>query len=774
MGIFYRRPLMICFGCFMITAVAFYSFSLFFKYLIFFILAASLPALLVFIVMSREKKRKITACVILTAVMFSAVAAASSFIYYDCFIGKYESESGKEKTVEAVVLDTDEYGGYMTSHSIMLRSIDGERAVGKAKLTLGYHSAFHSGDVIRIKAVCTPLADAVYDSSYVGTLHAKGFAAAFTVENEADSESEKLGEGSDIFTLFSDFNGKLDRVLDKVIGGDAGRLASAVFLGNREGLSDTILRDFRRTGVFHLLAISGVHISVISAIADLLLSLIGLGKRQRGILMIPLLVCYWFLSGCSVTALRAILMSGAVFIGFILKHPADPPTVLFAVCGGIMLVSPGAVADVGFWMTFLATLGIITAAPYITKILKRNQKESRLRYFLKTVGRFVVSALLMTLAANFILLFIMWYEFGEVSVVAPLTNLLVGTATSAVIAATPVCLLLCGMPWLAAPVAWFIRNVSSYIFSVTVYLSEKRYAVLSLRYDFAGVIVIIFSIALLILLIVRLDKFKWLTLVPPAAAVIAFAVCLGVYTPAHADELSFTYLRRGDREMTIAVESGRAFICDMSDGSYTNLYYAAEEARDLCAAETEVLMLTHYHNKYLVSLDTFFGRYRVRNIWLPEPESESEFTVLSGICEIAETHGVTPTVYRRGEKLRIFGKGSIEVFPYETLKRSVQPAIGFAVRYGSCGIAYIGSSYLETESASLAKDIASECDALIIGTHGPNMKEDYVLPVGSSASLVIFSDGDAKARALLPTDYDGNAEFFASPERKNAVFRYNG
>lgn len=765
---------MICFGCFIITAVAFYSFSPYVKYLIFFILAASLPALIVFIAMCRERKRRITACVMLTAVAFSAAAAASSFIYYDCFIGGYESEGGKEKTVEAVVLDTHDFGGYMTSHGILLRSIDGERAFGKAKLTLGYHSAFHTGDVIRIKAVCTPLAEAAYDGSRAGTLQAKGFAAAFTVEDEACSESENIGRESNIFTLFSGFNGRLDRILDRTVEGDAGRLASAVFLGNREGLPDTVLRDFRRTGVFHLLAISGVHISVIVEIADLLLSLAGLGKRQRGILMIPLLVCYWLLSGCSVTAMRAILMSGAVFVGFMLKRPADPPTVLFAACGGIMFVSPGAVADVGFWMTFLATLGIITAAPYITKILKRNQKESKLRYFLKTVGRFVVSALLVTLAANFILLFIMWYEFGEISVVAPLTNLLVGTAASAVIAATPICLLLCGIPWLAAPAAWLIRKVSSYIFAVTGYLSEKRYAVLSLRYDFAGAIVILFSIALLILLVVRLDKLRWLTLVPPAAAVMAFAICLGVCTSVHADELSFTYLRRGDREMTVAVGNGRAFICDMSDGSYTNLYYAAEEARDLCATETEVLMLTHYHSKYLVSLDTFFGRYTVRSIWLPEPESESEFTVLSGICEIAEDYGVIPTVYRRGEKLRIFGKGSIEVFPYETLKRSVQPAIGFSVRYGSCGIAYIGSSYFETKSAELASEIASECGTVIIGAHGPNMKEDYILPVGDSTSLVIFSDDNAKEKALLPADYKGTAEFFVSPERKNAVFHYNG
>lgn len=774
MGIFYRRPLMICFGCFMVTAVAFYSFSLYFKYAVFFALAAAFPALIVYIAMSRERKRRLTACVILTAVAFSAVAAASSFIYYDCFVGKYELERGKKKTVEAVVLDTDESGGYLTSHGIMLKSIDGERAFGKAKLTLEYHSAFHTGDVIRINAVCTPLADAVYDSSYVGTLHAKGFVAAFTVEDEAEAESETLGEERNIFTVCAGFNEILDKALDKAVGGDAGRLASAVFLGNREGLPDTVLRDFRRTGVFHLLAISGVHISVISAIADFLLSLTGLGKRQRGMLIIPLLICYWFLSGCSVTALRAILMSCAMLVGFMLKRPVDPPTVLFAVCGGIMLVSPGAVADVGFWMTFLATLGIITASPYISKILKRNQKESRLRYSLKTLGRLVISALLVTLAANVMLMLVMWYEFGEISVVAPLTNLLVGASASAVIAATPVCLIICGVPGLSSIVAWFMRTVSGYIFSVTGFLSEKRYAVLSLRYGFADVIVILFSIALLIMLVVRLDKLKWLTLVPPTAAVLAFVICMGVYVPAHADEMSFTYLRRGEREMAVAVGNGKSLICDMSDGSYTNLYYAAEEARNLCATETEVLMLTHYHNKYLVSLRTFFGRYKVRNIWLPEPESESELSVLERICGIAREYGVTPTVYNRGEELRIFGKGSIEVFPYEKLKRSAQPTVGFVLKYGSRAAAYIGSSYFETKSASLVGDIASGCDTLIFGTHGPNLKEDYLLPIGENASLVVFSDKDAKERALLPADYDGSTEFWVSPERFHTIFRYDG
>lgn len=773
MGIFYRRPLMTCFGCYIITAAVLYCFPSQVGNVLAFLLAASLPAMIVFIVMSRKKAHRLTAAVIFTAVIFSAVAAASSFIYYDVFMGKYESDAGKDKTLEALVLDTEVDTGYLTSHSIMLRSIDGERTIGKAKLMLGYHSAFHAGDVIRIKAVGIPLSEAVTERAYVGALHAKGYVAAFSVENEDDSYSEKLGEENNLLTIFSGFNEKLDRVISDGVGGEAGKLASAVFLGNREGLSDTTLRDFRRTGVFHLLAISGVHISVVAAFAGFLLSLTGLGKRQRGIILIPLLFGYWLLTGCSVTALRAVLMSGAVFIGFMMKRPADPATVLFSVCGGIMFFSPGSVADIGFWMTFLATLGIITAAPYITKILKRNQKESKLKYAIKTVGRFAISALLVTLAANFALLFVMWYEFGEISVIAPLTNLLVGMAMSAVIAAAPVYLILCGVPWLASPVGWFIRKASSYILGVTGALSEKRYAVVSLRYDFAGVIVTVFSISILVLLVVRLSKLKWLTIVPPIAAVMAFAVCLGIYIPVHADEMSMTYLRRGEREMIVAVGSGKAFICDVSDGSYTNLYYAAEEARRLCATETEVLMLTHYHDKYLVSLRTFFGRNTVRSIWVPKPLNESEYRVLEGICRLAEEFKVVPVVYRDGESLKIFGKGSIETFPRETLDRSAQPAVGFVIKYGRELIAYVGSSYLETKSAYVAREIASGCGTLILGTHGPNIAKDYIVPIGESTSLVIFSDEDTKERAVLPADYDGDTDFLASPERRNMVFNAN-
>ena len=184
-------------------------------------------------------------------------------------------------------------------------------------------------------------------------------------------------------------------------------------------------------------------------------------------------------------------------------------------------------------------------------------------------------------------------------------------------------------------------------------------------------------------------------------------------------------------------------------------------------------MLTHYHDKYLVSLRTFFGRNTVRSIWVPKPLNESEYRVLEGICRLAEEFKVVPVVYRDGESLKIFGKGSIETFPRETLDRSAQPAVGFVIKYGRELIAYVGSSYLETKSAYVAREIASGCGTLILGTHGPNIAKDYIVPIGESTSLVIFSDEDTKERAVLPADYDGDTDFLASPERRNMVFNAN-
>ncbi len=770
MGIFHKRPFMLCWACLLFTAAILYYFAAVVKIAVMTVLAAVTVTLAICLLLGRGKRRRIGLTVALIAVVFSLLAAATSYLYYDVWVGGYESESGKVSDVEALVTSVDRGSDFFTEYDVTVKRIDGERRYGKAKLILNYHGTFHVGDVITVKATGTSLKEVAADRISVSALYAEGYVAAFTSENDVPEDANVTGDGSAVpAVILSNLNSELSRKLSEGIGGDAGALSAAIFLGNRGGLSDEIARDFTRSGIVHLLAISGTHIAVIAALAEGVMALLGMKKRARCFVMIPLLLGYLCLTGGSISATRSVLMCIAAYLAFMRRYPPDPLTVLFTVCGAIVLLSPAAVSDVGFWMSFSATCGIIVAAPYVAKILKRNQKESKLIYGLKTAGRAAVSAVLVSLTASFAIAVIMWYEFGEASVIAPVTNLLTGFAVSGVIILAPIYLLVCGIPWLAAPVAWLSRGLSSYVLTVSSALSAPRYSVVSLKYGFAAPLTVTFGVAMAVLLVINLGKRKWAVLIPPAALVLTFSLCLGVFSAVHGNETGVTYLRQGEREMLVAVNSGRAFICDISDGNYSNFYIAEDEASDMYATEVEVLMLTHYHDKYTVSLRTFLGRHLVRRLWLPEPMDHGELLILQTLCTVAEEYGTVVTVYERGDSLRIFGQGSVTVLPYERLDRSAQPAVGLVIEYGQTRLTYIGSSYFETRSAATAIASANESELLILGTHGPNIKEAYELPIGANTSDVVFADDTVVAKATVPPELNGQAELCLCPERWHTV-----
>ena len=153
------------------------------------------------------------------------------------------------------------------------------------------------------------------------------------------------------------------------IGDDAGGLLLALLTGNRDGLSAEENRIFREAGCSHILALSGMHLGILSALILLILKPLP-GRMPAFIISSVIVFGYLVLTGFGISLVRAAVM----YFLFGLSHAVYRKVSSF----DILLLSfiilcaavPSSFYTLSFQLSFLAVAGILTAAPEISKILK--------------------------------------------------------------------------------------------------------------------------------------------------------------------------------------------------------------------------------------------------------------------------------------------------------------------------------------------------------------------------------------------------------------------
>ena len=195
---------------------------------------------------------------------------------------------------------------------------------------------------------------------------------------------------------------RLRKNLTRGLSSRAAALARALVLGEREALG-AYTEAFRRAGLAHLLALSGLHIGIIAA--ALLVALFWLGPWRYPLAFL-LIVAYLFLVGPMPSLVRAVLMAGAAFLTLFLGwgRAGVGPALATALALHLTL-APYALFDLGFRLSYLAVAGLwLILGPLRPGLL--------------------TGALLATPAAQAATLPLVLDAFGYLPLLSPLANLL--------------------------------------------------------------------------------------------------------------------------------------------------------------------------------------------------------------------------------------------------------------------------------------------------------------------------------------------------------------
>ncbi len=713
MAFLYKRPLAA--GCILLILTAALALSLSFLVLTvcFAVAAALLFAALIFYFCKR--RRSYTAfCAVLLAVC--ALLGFGRVFAEQAYTQRYVSPVlGTEIDAVLMIDDVRYVSSYSSGFLATVECLNGTDCNLDVYLNVEATAPFGIGDRIAGRFLCSN--DFSEERERTAPL-ADGTCAVLTPVAYHDILLIESGNGT-LRSFVSDLRNALHFGLADAVGGEEGALVGALILGTRSFLQADTVKSFRRVGASHILAISGLHLMILSGILEWILIRLRMGKHARSCIQLLFFAAYLVLTGFLFSMMRAVLMMLILHLAFFFGGDYDGPTALGIGGAVIVLAAPGAVYSLSFQMTMLATLGLLAFGEIGHRMSRFLPRRKGVRRLPLGLIRGALTSLAVTLFAMIAILPVQWMAFGEISLITPLANLLLIPLITPLLLLGAVLLILTAVGLPSGPLYIPVRLLSKAVLGIARALSDID-GMLSLEFDFVAWILIPMLVLTVVLLLLRLKR-AWqpLVLLPLALSIVAFPVCLGIHRAMGDGAVKLIYRADGGSEGLMLTQNGEALICDITNGSMTQAVAneAALEGQGVC--DINVLMLTHYHSRQPATLNKLFSSYMVRTLWLPPPLDDEDTDILIDILAIAVQQEVAVTVYKYGSPLTVFDTGTVTVHTPLTQSRSVEPALRIDVSYGSRTVRYESAAYGEYAKALLLDGSDATVNELILGSHGP-------------------------------------------------------
>jgi len=297
-------------------------------------------------------------------------------------------------------------------------------AAGRVLVTTNLYPAYDYGDFIEVsgRLAAPPLIDGFDYESYL----ARYDIYSVMYYPQIKKVSGELSVSQNIYRLLLLAKQRLKLIMDSSLPEPEAGLATALLLGYRRTVAREDLEMFSRVGLSHMIAISGSHITILSALITNFFIALGLSRRRSLIFVFLFLFLYPTITGLSASAVRSAIMGGLAFLSFYYHRSSSLVNALIFSASLMLLFNPRLLqADIGFQLSFLALLGIIYLYPYGERTSRFWLKRTRLRFRSRQRLQGLLDIINLTLVSQIITLPILLINFQQFSVIAPLANLLV-------------------------------------------------------------------------------------------------------------------------------------------------------------------------------------------------------------------------------------------------------------------------------------------------------------------------------------------------------------
>lgn len=700
MHIFHNRPL--CFACCIAVACTF-SLPLLSRSWALVLIAILALSLIVFFILLLQTRRRPFFLGFLCALL-AMLVSSTSFLFFHVKLPRFESLIEREFEMEGTVLKRLSNVTYAAKLWVEVDSINGTACDGDMYVQCAYASALQPGDRFCMRVT----GYAEKDETSGEALHCTGLSdgVLLTAICEDADDCEFLGENTSLRVKLMEWNADLSFRLRSSMGEKEGALASALLLGNRNDLGGQTKLDFERSGISHLLALSGLHVSILIGFLEWFLLRLRVCKGGRIAVTASLAIFYLFLTGASPSICRAVLMFGFLGIAYYSHAEYDSLTALSCALVAILLVTPYSVNDLGMWMSFLAAAAIIIFSPIFQEACNKFYERFEPPIWLYRAVTSVIGALFVGIIANLAMLAVLVGAYGTIAWMSiPATMLLSLPISVGLITALATLLF--------APIARLCAPCMRLILYLAQRISDMEDVLLPANDCLTSVLSLLVFASMVFLALTKLKRLAWGILPLCLAGMCVASSIVVTYLPN--DGVRMDYLIESGGDLLLFTENARAVAVDFSDGTASGALALANAAIKARCTELNDFILSHYHNRATYFLNVLASKIRVRHLHLPDPIDEWELGVAMRLCEEAENLGIA--VHFESTAF------SIPSFELQGLAREVFPsgrhtALLFSVRINDWDLTYVNASVPSSELLSFANERMEESEILMFGSTG--------------------------------------------------------
>jgi competence protein ComEC len=358
---------------------------------------------------------------LLFALFLGAVRYQFSVPRFNAFHIAFYNDRDYDLFITGTLVEPPDYRDNYTNLRIEVNAVDtGDGnllASGLLLARVSNNQTFQYGDILRLRgSLRTPPENEDFSyRDYLAAQHIHSYMSS------ADVTVLPGRGGNPVSAALYDFKGKALDNIYRMFPDPESSLMAGILLGVDTGLKQALQQAFKNTGTAHIIAISGFNISIIAGLFVTFFSRF-LGPRHGTILAIIGIVFYTILVGGDAAVVRAAIMGSlALFAKQVGRRQAALNTLL-AVALLMCLWNPLYIWDVGFQLSFFATLGLILYADpfsqFANRMITKYFPTSSAEKFAGLFSEFV----LLTLAAQVTTIPIMAYHFQRISLVSFLAN----------------------------------------------------------------------------------------------------------------------------------------------------------------------------------------------------------------------------------------------------------------------------------------------------------------------------------------------------------------
>lgn len=290
---------------------------------------------------------------------------------------------------------------------------------GKFLVTINKYPSYHYGDLVEFSGKLKTPKD-FSDFSY------KDYLARYDIYSTMDYPQSRLvkeRQGNLMYAGILSAKKLFQRNINGILPEPHSSFLSGLLLGTKKQIPAKLLEDFNKTGTTHIVAISGYNITIIAFLIVGFLTFLGIHRYWAFWFSVAGIMLFTVLTGASASVVRAAIMGILVLAANRLGRLSRATNALVFSGTIMLLINPKLLRfDIGFELSFLATMGLI----FFSGIIENRIDVITTKVSTSIQGiKLIKDSLATTLAAQIFVLPVIAYNFGQISLISPLANVLI-------------------------------------------------------------------------------------------------------------------------------------------------------------------------------------------------------------------------------------------------------------------------------------------------------------------------------------------------------------